>query len=118
MSKSWQERKAKALAKARDESQKQWTNWKTTLAQEWQRFWESHWPDPVERPNDESVQYTETRRAFYAGATAIILKCIRIGEPDISEDEGVAYFDAITREAKEFAQKMQRILDSIHEDDK
>jgi hypothetical protein len=46
-------------------------------------------------PTDASaVQRIETRKAFYAGFHTMLAICIRIGEPDVSDQEAM---DALTR---------------------
>ena len=60
-------------------------------------------------PADASeVQLQETRRAFYAGAEAMMRIQFNIGDKDVSEDEGVAILSACHDEAEEVAQKVRK----------
>lgn len=59
------------------------------------------WYQYVERvlpPNASATQKAETRRAFYAGAWHVLSTMQDIGEPDISEDQGVAILESIKTE--------------------
>ena len=58
-------------------------------------------------PTISPVQYTETRRAFYAGFFSMLSACERIGEDDISEDRGVGYLEARKREVTRFFSDVQ-----------
>lgn len=48
------------------------------------------------------VQVEEMKRAFFAGAFAMLCAVKRIGEPDITEDAGIEYLDARQQEAAAF----------------
>ena len=50
------------------------------------------------------IQRQETRRAFYAGASGLLGIMSGIGEPDVSEDAGVAVMEGLHQEATAFAQ--------------
>jgi len=65
------------------------------------QHWQSYRRDLI--PKDASqVQITETRRAFYAGAWIMHEMSQRLGEPDISIDDGVMIFEALRLEIKAF----------------
>lgn len=52
------------------------------------------------------VQIDETKQAFFAGAWAILCALNEVGEPHISEDQGVAYFEERQAEGKAFYQDL------------
>lgn len=52
--------------------------------------------------NAPPVQRQETRRAFYAGAWELLCRYAEVGEPEISEDEGVEVLEATKREIETF----------------
>lgn len=54
-----------------------------------------------------SVQYTEMRRAFYAGATSV-LSSIEQATKGTTDEEFHAVADAIEAELKEWAQRLER----------
>lgn len=56
--------------------------------------------------NPSPVQVEEMKRAFFAGAWAILCAAARIGEPDISEDEGVQFFEARQAEGRKFYREL------------
>jgi len=60
-------------------------------------------------PNDApEVQYTECRRAFHAGAWAVLQVVIGIGEDSsVSEADGCAILDRLERELKEFYRRVK-----------
>lgn len=63
------------------------------------------WNDYAEKilPKDApQVQRQETRRAFYAGAWELLSRYVDLGEPEISEDEGVEVLEATKREIEAF----------------
>lgn len=49
-----------------------------------------------------TVQRTETRRAFYAGAKAM-LTLVEVGSHAATEDEGVKFLEALNLELRQFA---------------
>ena len=56
-----------------------------------------------------AAQLTETRRAFYAGAAALMAFLKAIGESDrISESEGEAMLVEIDQELLEFSERVKR----------
>lgn len=54
------------------------------------------------------TQVIEMRKAFFAGALAMLAATRRISEPEVSEDEGVAYMEARWQECQEFYRAMMR----------
>lgn len=48
------------------------------------------------------VQAEEMKRAFFGGAWAILCALKRIGEPDISESDGIRYFEERQQEGQQF----------------
>jgi hypothetical protein len=63
--------------------------------------WQSY-AEKILPKNAPSVQRQETRRAFYAGAWELLCRHAELGEPDISEDEGVEVLEATKREIEAF----------------
>lgn len=64
-----------------------------TIEEEWRGFW------GMVAPADPSpVQVEECRRAFYAGACAMLAGMREIGEPHISEQQGEAWYRDRQRE--------------------
>jgi hypothetical protein len=49
-----------------------------------------------------TVQITESKRAFYAGAQAVLQIVVAIGEDDVTEEQGVAIFESCQRELQAF----------------
>jgi hypothetical protein len=104
----WRKRREKAkqsafLASAPPEK------WKLTIAERFARYWEHVFPDPATRPNDESAQYIETRRAFYAGTFDMLCTMRAIAEPDVSEDEGTDHVEACWRECVAYYERMKKL---------
>lgn len=67
------------------------------------------WQDYAEKilpKNAPPVQRQETRRAFYAGAWYLLCQHADLGEPDISEDEGVEVLEATKREIETFVKNI------------
>lgn len=54
-----------------------------------------------------SIQYTEMRRAFYAGATSV-LSSIMQATKGTTDEEDVAVADAIQAELNEWTQRLER----------
>ncbi len=69
-----------------------------TIEEEWQGFSAMIFAGMTLAPN----QAEEMRKAFFAGAWSMLCAMRRIGEPDISEDAGVQYFDDRQREGESF----------------
>ena len=73
-----------------------------TIQQEWELFAKS-----IFRGEDVSkVQYTETKKAFFAGATAMFAMVQETGDPSVTEDQGVAHLDALQDEVVSFMRSM------------
>jgi len=53
------------------------------------------------------IQIKEMRRAFYAGAQAVFSGVKRVGEPDISEAEGVDFFERVDVELQAFLKAIE-----------
>ncbi len=49
-----------------------------------------------------AVQRSEMRRAFYAGAWAMLMGCSSIGETSVTEEEGVAMLESWKKECERF----------------
>lgn len=52
--------------------------------------------------NPSPVQVEETKRAFFAGAWAMLCSVKRLGEADVSEEDGVRYMQEREREGEQF----------------
>lgn len=66
-----------------------------SIQQEWQDFAAKVIPTIA----PESVQYREMRNSFFAGAFIVSAALEQIGaNPNITEEQGVAYLDGIYRE--------------------
>lgn len=83
--------------------------WKLTVAEQFRRYWCHIHPDPGERPDDESTQYIETRRAFYAGVFDMLCTMRAIAEPGVTEDEGTAHIEALHCECVAFYERMKKL---------
>lgn len=70
------------------------------IASEWKALCEAAFP-----ANMPTIQYVEMRRAFYAGAAAVIKLTNQISEPQVSEDDAVDVLDFMHEELREFWQK-------------
>jgi len=57
--------------------------------------------EPVSR-----VQYEETRKAFFAGATAMLRMIQAIGDDSVSEEDGVMVLDAVEEECVQFSKDL------------
>ena len=67
-----------------------------------QQHWESYAAEVI--PADAgATQRTECRRAFYAGAHAMLGTFWGLGSMDVSEDAGVAVIEGLYQEAQAFA---------------
>ena len=71
-----------------------------TIEEEWQGFSSMIFAKMKEPPC--AVQIEETKRAFFAGAWMILCAVKRIGEPDISEEDGFNYLESVHREGEQF----------------
>jgi len=76
-----------------------------TIQQEWELFAKS-----VFGAEDVSkVQYTEMKKAFFAGATAMFAMVQETGDPSVTEDQGAAHLDALQDEVVAF---MRSVIDA------
>lgn len=83
--------------------------WKLTVAERFKRYWEHIHPDPLTRPDDESAQFIETRRSFYAGVFDMIGAMRAIAEPGVAEEEGTAHLEACYLECVAFYERMKKL---------
>lgn len=74
-----------------------------TIQQEWESFRDEVIPDDA--PN---IQIIEMRRAFYAGAQAVLNLQIAITGPEISEDAGAAIIEGWHDELRIFADQVRK----------
>lgn len=51
----------------------------------------------------QSVQMIETRRAFYAGAAAVLKIMAKISEDDVTEEVGAAILEGLSEEVIQFS---------------
>ena len=72
-----------------------------TVKGAWESF-EAH-VIPADSP---LVQVQECRRAFYAGAMAMLSMCESVGETGVSEDEGVRRLEGWRKECERFIAMM------------
>jgi hypothetical protein len=74
----------------------------TTVKEAWDSF-----AAMVLTPAHPEVQYTEMRRAFYAGAWGMLMGCSGIGDDSASEDAGVERLEAWRKELETFQRDMR-----------
>lgn len=108
MAKSWRERR-EAARKSKFLAPTPVEQWDRSVREEFRRYWEQIHPDPLTRPDDESVQFIETRRAFYAGVYVMLHKMRSVAEPGISEDAATEHFEALVVECNEYYAMIKRI---------
>lgn len=58
------------------------------------------------KTNPSPVQVSEMKRAFFAGAWSMLCAVKRIGEPDISEEEGIQYLEDRQSEGQQFYREL------------
>lgn len=75
-----------------------------SIEEEWLRFSAIVIPTLTQ----QHVQYREMKKAFFSGAWVVVNAAREIGEPHISEDEGVRYLNSILAECEELTSKMMR----------
>ena len=75
-----------------------------TIEQEWQSLAKEIFDLADFAPSD--AQQIEMQKAFYAGAFAMICGLERIGEPDISEADALAWIEARKEEVRQFVEKL------------
>ena len=73
---------------------------------------ENQWKDFANkigiRKETHRVQHEEMRKAFFAGSASLMFAMERIGEPDISEQQGMEYLDQIKDEHLAFVEEIKR----------
>ena len=60
------------------------------------------------------IRYIEMKKAFFAGAWCVHSAVVEIGEPHVSEQEGIDYLEQITDEFSEFRAKLTREYGEIN----
>lgn len=70
-----------------------------SVAESWLSFWKA-----VAPPDASDTQKTEMRRAFYAGAWAVMCQVRRVGDDDVPEDAGVRHLESLHQECRAFQQ--------------
>lgn len=74
-----------------------------TIAEEWRHY------ETATMPRDAcSTQVIETRRAFYAGAIAMLNMVQGVGGADVNEAAGVAYLESLRLEGLAFFDLVQK----------
>lgn len=56
----------------------------------------------------DSVQYTEMKKAFFAGALVLNIAIYEIASPNVSEEEGKKYLANVEDELVEFRNQLMR----------
>ena len=77
-----------------------------SIAVEFERFW-AMISKGMKGPIPEN-QKEEMRKAFFAGAWTVHSATAEIGEPHVSEAQGVAYLERIAAECKQFSRDLLR----------
>lgn len=90
-------------------------DWKRSVAEQFEEYWTRIYPDPRDRPNDESVPYIETRRAFYAGMFTMLCAMRAIAEPEVSEKDAFEFVEGCHKECIAFYERMRRIYEDMQE---
>lgn len=70
---------------------------KGTVREAWESYALSVLPKDAPR-----VQFTECRRAFYAGAHSTLQRFIEVGGDEVNEDDGAAHLENLTNECWAF----------------
>jgi hypothetical protein len=58
--------------------------------------------------NPGPVQVEETRKAFFAGAWAMLCAMRNVGNPEFTEEQGIQFFEERHREGEEFYRELIR----------
>ncbi len=66
-------------------------------------YWESYAAHLLEGIAEESAQYIETRRGFYAGALAMMDCLTTVGKKSTTQEAGLVILEMIKQELKQFA---------------
>lgn len=72
-----------------------------TIAHSWAMFRALSIP-----ANAPDAQVKEMRTAFYLGATAVVSMTTEISSDNVSQEQGVAFLDALHKEAHEFSAQL------------
>jgi hypothetical protein len=67
--------------------------------------WKSY-ASSVMPPDVHPVQYSETRRAFFAGANAMMSVMFSVSGDDVSEDAGAVVLEEAKMELEEFVRRV------------
>jgi hypothetical protein len=71
------------------------------------KAWESYQSQVM--PHDAGhSQRVETRRAFYAGAQAVLQMALAIGEDSVSEAQGIILLETLKRECEAFVDLIRK----------
>jgi len=54
------------------------------------------------------IQVSETRRAFHSGFFVMLLICMRLGDKDVTENQGVFYLEKLRKEMEQFVKEETR----------
>ena len=74
-----------------------------TIAANWRDY------ERIVLPPDAGVeQRRQTRMAFYAGASALVSITDHIGQPEVSEEAGMAILSTIQAELRAFADELKQ----------
>ena len=71
-----------------------------------QKEWEGFAAAVLSEVPVKSTQYKEMKKAFFGGAWAVVTAVEEIGEPHISDEEGMQYFTDRIEECREFTKKL------------
>lgn len=86
-----------------------WRRWRLGVAMALnsiEKEWEGFAAMAFSKCSPSPTQIAEMKKAFFAGAWAMFSALEEIGEPHISEDEGVAYLEARRAECVEFKHRL------------
>lgn len=71
------------------------------------RLWSDVLRDIIEPAHAGPDQIRECKRMFYLGAQMVMLENLKVSAPEVSEEEGVARFEAIRQELDTFYLEME-----------
>lgn len=75
-----------------------------SIEHEWQRFSKMIFRGM----NPSPTQVFEMKKAFFAGAWVIVNGAKEVGEPHVSEEEGIEYFKNLEQECLKFHKKLMQ----------
>lgn len=75
-----------------------------SIEEQWQGFSAMVFRKTKPAPNQEA----EMKKAFFAGAWAMFCGCEEIGEPQVTEEEGIAWLEARRQECMKFKDRVLR----------